>query len=115
MLPEPPPKCLFIEFGESALKLQLRFWIADAQNGVQNVKSEVLLRIWEMFPVQQTLRAVSAARSAHSLEHRRVIEHGGSSSAGAAGLVSSTGIWVLSEFDRMTRNGDTFGTAERAR
>ena len=52
VLPEPAPKCLFIEFGESALKLQLRFWIADAQNGVQNVKSEVLLRIWETFQHQ---------------------------------------------------------------
>jgi small-conductance mechanosensitive channel len=49
VLPEPEPKCLFIEFGDSALKLQLRFWIGDAQNGVQNVKSDVLLRIWEKF------------------------------------------------------------------
>jgi small-conductance mechanosensitive channel len=45
VLPDPAPKCLFIEFGDSALKLQVRFWISDAQNGVQNVKSEVLLRI----------------------------------------------------------------------
>jgi small-conductance mechanosensitive channel len=49
VLPEPAPKCLFIEFGESALKLQLRFWIGDAQNGVQNVKSDVLLEIWQRF------------------------------------------------------------------
>jgi small-conductance mechanosensitive channel len=49
VLPEPEPKCLFIEFGESALKLQLRFWIGDAQNGVQNVKSDVLLGIWDRF------------------------------------------------------------------
>jgi small-conductance mechanosensitive channel len=46
---DPEPKCLLLEFGESAIKLQTRFWIADAQNGVQNVKSEVLLRIWEKF------------------------------------------------------------------
>jgi small-conductance mechanosensitive channel len=52
VLPDPAPKCLFIDFGDSALKLQLRFWIADAQNGVQNVKSAVLLRIWEMFREQ---------------------------------------------------------------
>jgi small-conductance mechanosensitive channel len=49
VLPEPEPKCLFVEFGESALKLQLRFWIGDAQNGVQNVKSDVLLQIWDRF------------------------------------------------------------------
>ena len=52
VLADPDPKCLFIEFGDSALKLQLRFWIADAQNGVQNVKSAVLLRIWEKFKRQ---------------------------------------------------------------
>jgi small-conductance mechanosensitive channel len=49
VLPEPAPKCLLIEFGETGLNLQLRFWIADAQNGVQNVKSAVLLRIWDAF------------------------------------------------------------------
>jgi small-conductance mechanosensitive channel len=49
VLPDPAPKCLFIEFGDSALKMQLRFWIGDAQNGVQNVKSDVLLEIWERF------------------------------------------------------------------
>ncbi|HVY65494.1 MAG TPA: mechanosensitive ion channel domain-containing protein [Gammaproteobacteria bacterium] len=52
VLADPAPKCLLLEFGDSALKLQLRFWIADAQNGVQNVKSEVLLRIWELFRQQ---------------------------------------------------------------
>jgi len=46
---EPEPKCLLIEFGDAGLNLQLRFWIADAQNGVQNVKSAVLLRIWDAF------------------------------------------------------------------
>jgi len=49
VLKNPEPKCLLIEFGDSALKLQLRFWIADAHNGVQNVKSAVLLNIWEKF------------------------------------------------------------------
>jgi small-conductance mechanosensitive channel len=53
VLEDPPPVCLFVEFGDSALKLQLRFWIADAQNGVQNVKSAILLRIWEMFKEEQ--------------------------------------------------------------
>ena len=52
VLKEPEPKCLFIDFGDSALKLQLRFWIADAHNGVQNVKSAVLLKIWEEFRAQ---------------------------------------------------------------
>ena len=53
VLTEPEPKCLLIEFGDAGLNLQLRFWIADAQNGVQNVKSAVLLRIWEAFCREQ--------------------------------------------------------------
>jgi small-conductance mechanosensitive channel len=49
VLTNPEPRCLFIDFGDSALKLQVRFWIADAHNGVQNVKSAVLLKIWQKF------------------------------------------------------------------
>ena len=64
MLPEPEPKCLFIEFGESALKLQLRFWIGDAQNGVQNVKSDVLIEIWQRFK-QQGVRVPYPQRDLH--------------------------------------------------
>jgi small-conductance mechanosensitive channel len=64
VLPDPAPKCLFIEFGDSALKLQVRFWISDAQNGVQNVKSEVLLRIWEIFQ-QQNVEVPYPQRDLH--------------------------------------------------
>jgi small-conductance mechanosensitive channel len=49
VLKDPDPKCLLIEFGDSSVNLQLRFWISDAHNGVQNVKSDVLLRIWDKF------------------------------------------------------------------
>jgi small-conductance mechanosensitive channel len=49
VLEDPECKCLLIAFGDSALELEVRIWISDAQNGVQNVKSAVLLRIWEMF------------------------------------------------------------------
>jgi len=57
VLKEPDPKALFVEFGDTALKLQLRFWIADAHNGVQNVKSAVLLRIWDEFQRQSVALA----------------------------------------------------------
>jgi small-conductance mechanosensitive channel len=36
-------------FGESAIDLELRFWIADARNGVRNVKSAILLETWKLF------------------------------------------------------------------
>jgi small-conductance mechanosensitive channel len=49
VLSDPEPKCLLIEFGDNSVNLQVRFWIKDAHNGVQNVKSAVLLLIWDMF------------------------------------------------------------------
>jgi len=49
VLSQPEPRCLLVNFGDSALELEVRIWIADAPNGVQNVKSAVLLRIWEKF------------------------------------------------------------------
>jgi small-conductance mechanosensitive channel len=64
VLPDPAPKCLLIELGESSLKLQLRFWIGDAQNGVQNVKSDVLIEIWQRFK-QQGVRVPYPQRDLH--------------------------------------------------
>jgi small-conductance mechanosensitive channel len=49
VLDQPECKCLLVAFGESGLELEVRIWIGDAHNGVQNVKSAVLLRIWELF------------------------------------------------------------------
>jgi small-conductance mechanosensitive channel len=52
VLESPLPTVLIMAFGESAIELELRFWIADAQNGVHNVKSEVLYGIWRLFQQQ---------------------------------------------------------------
>jgi small-conductance mechanosensitive channel len=52
VLDSPLPTVLIMAFGESAIELELRFWIADAQNGVHNVKSEVLYGIWRLFQQQ---------------------------------------------------------------
>ncbi|MGD2168134.1 MAG: mechanosensitive ion channel [Gammaproteobacteria bacterium] len=49
VLDDPRPKCLLLEFGDSSVNFQLRVWIADAHNGVQNVKSAVMLAIWDKF------------------------------------------------------------------
>jgi len=49
VLAEPECRCLLIAFGDNGLELEVRIWIADAHNGVQNVKSEVLLKVWDMF------------------------------------------------------------------
>jgi small-conductance mechanosensitive channel len=43
ILSSPPPNVLILSFSEIAMELEVRFWIADARNGVHNVKSEVRL------------------------------------------------------------------------
>ena len=49
VLATPAPNALVMAFGESAIELELRFWIEDARNGVHNVKSQVLYEIWRLF------------------------------------------------------------------
>ena len=49
IIENPPPQCLLVAFGESSVDLELGAWINDPVNGVKNVKSDVLLKIWETF------------------------------------------------------------------
>ena len=49
ILKDPPPRCLLKGYGDSALNLELRVWVDDPQNGVSNIKSEIYLRIHDMF------------------------------------------------------------------
>ena len=46
---EPKTVCLLKGFGDSSVDLELRFWIDDPQNGISNVKSEILLLVWDKF------------------------------------------------------------------
>ena len=43
-----PPNCILTEFAEAGMKFSLTFWIADP-DGMDNVKSEVMLALWEVF------------------------------------------------------------------
>jgi small-conductance mechanosensitive channel len=47
VLEKPEPKCLLKGFGDNSVDLQLRFWIGDPRNGVANITSEVLFRVWD--------------------------------------------------------------------
>jgi small-conductance mechanosensitive channel len=49
ILTSPEPRAMLIEFGDSSVNLELRAWIADTNDGVTNIKSEVLKRIWDLF------------------------------------------------------------------
>jgi small-conductance mechanosensitive channel len=43
-----PPNCILTEFTEAGMKFSLTFWIADP-DGMDNVKSEVMLSLWDVF------------------------------------------------------------------
>ena len=43
-----PPNCILTEFAEVGMKFSLTFWIADP-DGMDNVKSEVMLSLWDAF------------------------------------------------------------------
>ena len=82
VLKEPAPVCPLVGFGDNSVDLELRIWIQDPMNGVTNVKSEVLLHIWDRFhgnniefpfpqrdlhvktPVEVTVRGVESPRKA---------------------------------------------------
>ena len=49
VLAEPPPICLLTGFGDSSVNLEVRFWINDPANGTANVRSAVMLKVWDLF------------------------------------------------------------------
>ena len=49
VLKSPNPICLLKGFGDSSIDLEVRFWVVDPQNGLSNVKSDILLDIWDRF------------------------------------------------------------------
>lgn len=49
VLKDPEPRCLVKGFGDSSVDLELRVWIQDAERGVSNIKSEIYLKIWDLY------------------------------------------------------------------
>lgn len=49
ILREPGPVSRLMGFGEYGFELELRFWISDPQEGVNNVRSDVNRSIWRLF------------------------------------------------------------------
>ncbi len=43
----PAPVCHATSFGANAIQFLLRFWITDAENGVTNIKGEVLIALYD--------------------------------------------------------------------
>lgn len=49
VLQDPAPVCQLRAFGDNSVDLELRLWIGDPMNGVNNVRSDTLRRIWKAF------------------------------------------------------------------
>ena len=45
----PKPLCHVTGFGDNSVDLEIRGWINDPVNGIANVISEILVRVWEKF------------------------------------------------------------------
>ena len=52
VLRDPAPVSRLMHFSDSGIELELRFWISDPQEGVNNVRSEVNRAIWRLFKEQ---------------------------------------------------------------
>jgi small-conductance mechanosensitive channel len=46
---DPPPAARVMAFADSGIELELRFWIRDPEDGVNNVRSDLFLQIWDDF------------------------------------------------------------------
>jgi len=49
ILDAPKPICLVKGYGDNAVDLELRVWIQDAEKGVSNIKSNIYLKIWDLY------------------------------------------------------------------
>ena len=73
-----PPNCILTEFAEAGMKFSLTFWIADP-DGLDNVKSEVMLALWDAFK-REGIRVPYGPRNPHprrALPVEQVVEVSG--------------------------------------
>ena len=49
VLKRPEPKVLITEFGDNSVNFEYRIWIKDPQEGVSNIKSDIMKNIWYEF------------------------------------------------------------------
>jgi len=76
ILKDPVPVARMMSFHDYGMDLELRFWIADPQEGVNNVRSDINRAIWRLFRdngitiprAQMDLRLVDASGRVQTLE-----------------------------------------------
>jgi small-conductance mechanosensitive channel len=78
ILRDPPAVARLLEFADYGMEIELRFWIGDPAEGVNNVRSDVNRRIWALFrehgltipPAQREIRILEGSKSASALAPR---------------------------------------------
>jgi small-conductance mechanosensitive channel len=78
ILKDPPAVSRLLEFADYGMEIELRFWIGDPAEGVNNVRSDVNRKIWALFrehgitipPAQREIRILEGNRSASTLAPR---------------------------------------------
>jgi small-conductance mechanosensitive channel len=69
ILKEPAPVSRLMHFNDYGMDLELRFWIADPQEGVNNVRSDVNRAIWRLFK-EHSITIPVAQREVHFVSGR---------------------------------------------
>ena len=49
VLKRPKPRVNVMEFGDNSVNFEVRFWIEDPEGGLANIRSDVYMRIWQLF------------------------------------------------------------------
>jgi len=78
ILRDPPPVSRLMEFADYGMEIEVRFWIGDPAEGVNNVRSDVNRRIWALFrehaitipPAQREIRILEGGKTASLLAPR---------------------------------------------
>ena len=69
ILSEPHPVTRLMSFEDYGMRLEVRFWIADPMNGVNNVRSDVNRAIWRVFH-EHGIKIPVAQREIRMLDNR---------------------------------------------
>ena len=49
VLADPAPSIWLHAFGDNAIQFEIQIWIEDPEDGLGNVRSDVLKRVWHLF------------------------------------------------------------------
>ena len=88
ILHEPAPVSRLMQFSDHGMDLELRFWIADPEGGVNNVRSDVNRAIWRIFRAHGVTMA-TPQREVYMLGERRSPPPPAAGAAADAGLDQS--------------------------